>query len=121
MFSKIRVIAGFVVVAVVLAIAADAAKTLKPQTTCPVMGGKIVKTLFVEKDGKRIYLCCEGCKSAVEKDFAGYEAKLAKKGQAVEKVACSPDSASCTKKNDPACCPAESKKVEKTSCEKSCN
>lgn len=62
-------------------------KTLTPQTTCPVMGGAINKELFVDKDGKRIYVCCGGCIDAVSKDFSTYEAKLAESGQAVEFIA----------------------------------
>ena len=32
------------------------AKELKPQTTCPVMGGKVNKALFVDVNGFRVYL-----------------------------------------------------------------
>lgn len=67
--------------------AVQAVKTLVPQTTCPVMGGAINKELFVDKDGKRIYVCCGGCIDAVTKDFSTYEAKLAESGQAVEFLA----------------------------------
>lgn len=57
---------------------------LTDQTTCPVMGGKISKELFVEQDGKRIYLCCAGCTDKVKKNFSKYVAELEKKGQKVE-------------------------------------
>lgn len=35
---------------------------LKPQTFCPVMGGPIDTTAYIDYKGKRIYFCCEGCK-----------------------------------------------------------
>ncbi len=54
--------------------AADAAqapeKKITLQTTCPVMGGAIDKALYVDHDGKRIYVCCQGCVAAVKKDPA---------------------------------------------------
>jgi len=38
------------------------------QTMCPVMGGKINKDLYVDHDGKRIYVCCKGCIAPIKKD-----------------------------------------------------
>ena len=35
---------------------------LKPQTFCPVMGGPIDTTAYMDYKGMRIYFCCEGCK-----------------------------------------------------------
>ncbi len=58
----------------------EAKPELKAQTTCPVMGGKINKSLYVEKDGKRIYVCCKGCLTKVEKNFDKYAANYAKEG-----------------------------------------
>jgi YHS domain-containing protein len=37
----------------------------KLQTDCPVMGGAINKSSYVDRNGKRIYLCCDGCKGKV--------------------------------------------------------
>ena len=34
---------------------------LKPQTFCPVMGGPIDTTIYVDYNGMRIYFCCKGC------------------------------------------------------------
>jgi len=49
------------------------AKPAKYQETCPVMKGeKINKKLFVDYEGKRIYVCCGGCIRAVKKDPAKY-------------------------------------------------
>jgi len=38
----------------------------KPQTKCPVMGGDIVKTIFVDVKGYRIYMCCKGCEAKIK-------------------------------------------------------
>ena len=58
----------------------------QPQTTCPVMGGAINKALFVDHDGKRIYLCCAGCTGAVKADPAKYIKKLEDQGIALDKA-----------------------------------
>ena len=50
------------------ALAEDEKPEPKSQVTCPVMGGKINKELFVDHDGKRVYLCCPGCQIAIEKE-----------------------------------------------------
>ena len=34
---------------------------LKPQETCPIMGSKINKALYVDVNGQRIYACCSAC------------------------------------------------------------
>jgi len=59
---------------------------LVPQSTCPVMGGSINKELYVDKNGKRIYMCCEACREKLETDFEKYEAKLKEMGQKPEKI-----------------------------------
>lgn len=33
----------------------------RPQTVCPVMGGKIDSEVYVDHEGKRVYFCCAGC------------------------------------------------------------
>ena len=57
-----------------------------PQTVCPVMGGKISKSLFVDAAGKRIYVCCAGCISTIEADPAKYIAQLEKEGVTLDKA-----------------------------------
>ena len=57
---------------------------LKPQSTCPVLGSPIDKNLYVDYQGKRIYVCCAGCIDEVKKDPAKYIEKLRKSGQSVE-------------------------------------
>lgn len=47
--------------------------------TCPVLGGAVDKKLFVEKNGKKIYVCCESCLKTVKKDFDKYYNKAYKK------------------------------------------
>ena len=61
-------------------------KKAKLQSTCPVMGGKINKKLYVDVKGKRIYVCCAGCVAAIKKDPTKYISKLEKAGVTIEKV-----------------------------------
>ncbi|MBF0297803.1 MAG: YHS domain-containing protein [Oligoflexia bacterium] len=46
------------------------------QTQCPMMGGKINKTIFSDYKGKRIYFAGPMCKSTFEKDPEQYFKKL---------------------------------------------
>ena len=46
------------------------------QTTCPVMGGAINKSIFTEYNGKKVYFCCPGCKEKFEKEPDKYISKL---------------------------------------------
>jgi YHS domain-containing protein len=46
------------------------------QTTCPVMGAAIDKSLFTEYQGKKVYFCCPGCKEKFEAEPEKYIAKL---------------------------------------------
>ncbi len=66
--------------------AAGQTKELKFQTTCPVMGGAINKAVYVDHDGKRIYLCCKGCVDAVKKEPAKYIKALEDTGVTLAKV-----------------------------------
>jgi hypothetical protein len=59
-------------------------KVAKVQTTCPVMGGAIDKALYVDHDGKRIYVCCKGCIGAIQKDPAKFIKKLEAEGVTIE-------------------------------------
>lgn len=61
-------------------------KLLKPQTTCPVSGDPIDKKLYVDHNGKRIYLCCTDCLASVKKAPEKYIRKLEALGQSVETV-----------------------------------
>jgi len=87
----IAAIAGILVAGVVVAgehpAPADGEKVPEPkitlQTTCPVMGGKINKDLYVDHDGKRIYMCCKGCTASLKKDPKKYIEKLEGQGVTV--------------------------------------
>jgi len=58
----------------------------KAQTTCPVLGGKVDRQLYVDHEGKRIYVCCAGCLDAVRKDPAKYVRQLEASGVTLERV-----------------------------------
>ena len=62
------------------------AKSGKPQTTCPVMGGKINRAIFADHEGKRVYFCCEGCVVPFKKDPARYIKKLYDEGVTLAKL-----------------------------------
>jgi YHS domain-containing protein len=68
-----------------LALSAFAAGSLwaagpKPQTTCPVLGGNIDKSVYADYKGKRIYFCCTGCDAEFKKDPEKYMKKLQEEG-----------------------------------------
>ncbi len=46
------------------------------QTTCPVMGNPIDKSVFIEYQGKKVYFCCKACPDVFKADPAKYIAKL---------------------------------------------
>jgi len=46
------------------------------QKVCPIMGGKINKSVFTKYKGKKVYFCCAGCKPTFEKNPEKYIAKL---------------------------------------------
>ena len=59
----------------------------KPQTTCPVMKGSPVnKSLYVDAEGYRIYVCCGGCLREVQANPAKYVAQLKAEGVELEKA-----------------------------------
>ena len=59
----------------------------KPQTTCPVMKGSPVnKSLYVDAEGYRIYVCCGGCVREVQANPAKYVAELQAEGVELEKT-----------------------------------
>ena len=59
---------------------------LKPQTTCPVMGGAINKETFVDHNGKRIYFCCAPCIEKFNKNPEKYLEILEKEGVKLEEA-----------------------------------
>jgi len=63
----------------------DAAKS-KPQTTCPVLGEKIDKGVYVDHQGKRVYFCCKDCIDTFKMDSAKYLKKLEDEGVSLEET-----------------------------------
>ena len=59
---------------------------VKHQTLCPVMGNEVNKTLFVDYQGKRVYVCCMGCLADVKKNPAKYINKLEAQGITLDKT-----------------------------------
>ena len=67
--------------------AAGTAAVVKSQTTCPVMKGNPVnKTLFVDYEGKRIYVCCADCIKEITANPAKYVKQLEAEGITLDKV-----------------------------------
>lgn len=56
------------------------------QTICPVMGGEINKELYVDHEGKRVYVCCQMCIGKVNKEPEKYISQLEKEGVELEVV-----------------------------------
>ena len=55
------------------------------QTTCPVMkGSKIDPKLYVDVNGKRIYVCCPGCIAPIKADPGKYIAQMEAEGIVLE-------------------------------------
>ena len=61
-------------------------KDLKPQATCPVMGGKVNKNVYADYEGKRVYFCCGGCDQTFKKDPEKYLKILTGRGEKVEVI-----------------------------------
>ena len=59
---------------------------LKLQTTCPVLGNKINKSVYTDYQGQRIYFCCPGCKGNFLKDPEKYFKKIQDDGVLLESV-----------------------------------
>jgi hypothetical protein len=77
---------------------ATTAVVLKPQTECPVMAGMAIKkNLFVDVEGKRIYICCKGCIAPIKADPKKIIADLTAKGIALEDAPVAPVSATAAK------------------------
>jgi YHS domain-containing protein len=70
----------------VVAASAEEAAQAKPQTMCPVMNEAINKSLYVDFEGKRLYVCCKGCVSTVKKDPAKYIKKMEAEGITLAKT-----------------------------------
>ena len=56
----------------------------KKQTTCPIMGGKIIKANYADVKGKRIYVCCPPCIDKVKADPDKYIKQMEAEGIVIE-------------------------------------
>ena len=92
------------------AAAADAqGDKLKPQTVCPIMGGKIDKEVFVDVAGYRIYACCPSCLAKIKADPEKAVATLKAKGEKPElRLAVCPECGEI--KGTAQCCKPDAKK-----------
>ena len=71
------------------AFAADAGSgddVAKAQQFCPVMGGPVSHDLYVDAEGKRIYVCCQACVTAVKVNPHKYIEQMEASGITLEKV-----------------------------------
>jgi len=86
--NSMRVIAmaSLICTAVFAADAGDKTEPVAVQKTCPVMGGKINKALFVDYKGQRIYVCCGGCIAKIKADPDKYISVLEKQGVVLDDV-----------------------------------
>lgn len=55
---------------------ADAPDYLPGQTTCPVMGNPVDKTIFTLHKGKKVYFCCKPCIEKFDAEPEKYVPKL---------------------------------------------
>ena len=46
------------------------------QMSCPVEGGKVDRTVYVDYGGRRIYFCCNGCIDKFNRDPQKYSKKM---------------------------------------------
>ena len=74
-----KIIGIFIATAFCISMAVGTA-CAKPQEACPVMGGKINKSLYVDHNGKRVYFCCSGCIAPFNKEPDKYIEQLESAG-----------------------------------------
>jgi hypothetical protein len=66
--------------------AAEGKEQSGAQSLCPVMNLKINKDLYVDVEGKRIYVCCAHCIDKIKSDPAEYIDKMTQQGVTLEKT-----------------------------------
>jgi len=88
-FNKFFVVLGLIFILSLLLFAG--ASLAKDQTTCPVMGGLINKSIYADYQGSRVYFCCPPCLREFKKDPDKYITKMKEQGRTLAK---SPDQAS---------------------------
>ena len=55
-----------------------------PQKLCPVMGGEIDKSVYLDYQGKRVYFCCAGCIESFNKEPQKFIQKMTAEGITLE-------------------------------------
>lgn len=75
-----------IVVATVPVLAFQKIAEGKAQTHCPVMGGKIDKSIYADYEGKRVYFCCPQCRQEFLKNPKKWMKKLEDDGVTLEKT-----------------------------------
>jgi YHS domain-containing protein len=58
----------------------------QPQELCPIMGGEIDKSAYMDYAGKRVYFCCPGCKRAFMEKPHKYIQEMESRGIVLEAV-----------------------------------
>jgi YHS domain-containing protein len=58
----------------------------QPQKLCPIMGGEIDKSAYLDYEGKRVYFCCPGCKATFMEKPDKYIENMESKGIVLESV-----------------------------------
>ena len=53
----------------------------KPQTVCPIMGGKINRAVYADVEGYRVYACCAECTPKIKADPAAALKKIKANGE----------------------------------------
>lgn len=58
---------------------------LAAQSVCPVSGEELMnKNTYVDVEGKRVYVCCDGCVGKVKAEPKKYMKKIAERGEYIE-------------------------------------
>jgi len=77
----------YLIIVLLMTVATLAFAEEKPQTTCPVMEGqRIIKKLYADVDGYRIYVCCRACVAAIQTDPKKYIEQMKADGVEPEKT-----------------------------------
>ena len=64
----------------------DKATITKTQTTCPILGAPISRTIYADHEGKRVYFCCQDCVKEFKKDPAKVIKKMEAEGIVLERI-----------------------------------
>ena len=61
-------------------------QTSQTQQNCPIMGGKINKSIFADFEGKRVYFCCPDCQEKFKAEPAKYVKQMEDAGVVLDKT-----------------------------------